>query len=124
MENSTFKLLVIDDIPELNALIRRCLKLKGYASKPAYTYQEAKELLEKENFDLITLDWHLDHGKTGFDLLPFIPKKTKVILVSTMTEYSLRGALHKSSKMHDCVYKLNLTWDLVPKVEYLLDEIE
>ena len=72
MDKKIFKLLVVDDETTLNEFTTNLLKKAGFSVVPAYAYQDAKALLKEKTFDLIVLDWKLDKGRTGLDLLPFV----------------------------------------------------
>lgn len=120
MNDKNFKLLVIDDMEELNALIVEKLKKSGFSVQSACTYQDAKDLLEKEDFDLVTLDWQLDKGKTGLELLPFVQEETMVILMSSMPTHQLQEATEKYEKINDYVPKMKISQSLVPKIKLLL----
>ncbi len=120
MKKQDFKLLVVDDTQELNVLIVEKLKKSGFSVQSACTYKDAKDLLKKEDFDLVTLDWQLDHGKTGLELLPFVQEETRVILMSSMPTHQLEEATEEYEKINDYVPKMEISQLLIPKVKSLL----
>ena len=51
---------------------------------------EAKESILQIKFSIIFLDINLK-GESGFDLVPFIHKKTKVVFITAMNKYAIRA---------------------------------
>jgi two-component system alkaline phosphatase synthesis response regulator PhoP len=88
-------LIVEDEIPISN-LIKLNLNMANYQSKAAYNGEDALDLIEKENFDLILLDIMLPKID-GFKLLKKIkPKGIPVIFLTAKTSvtdkvYGLRA---------------------------------
>ncbi len=56
---SNFKVLIVEDTPEVSKLLKYYLTQSGYETLQAYTGKEALNLIEKEKPDLITLDYNL-----------------------------------------------------------------
>ncbi len=61
------RVLVVEDNPELNELLTETLTSKGFAVTSVFTAESGLEMLLKEEFRLILLDWELP-GKSGLDL--------------------------------------------------------
>ncbi len=59
--------LIVDDDPEVNRLLARLVKLRGYQARSAYTGGEALELARGERPDVVFLDLMLP-DQTGFDV--------------------------------------------------------
>ncbi len=62
------RVLIVEDSKELSIIIAKLLKKVGFLTESASSYEKAKTILEKGEFDLITLDMDLNDGKTGVDL--------------------------------------------------------
>lgn len=63
-----YKLLIVEDEPDISALLEKVLHHAGYATIQAFSGTEAKLLLEKEPIGLILLDLMLP-GMAGEELL-------------------------------------------------------
>jgi two-component system KDP operon response regulator KdpE len=60
---STGRILVVDDDPQIRRVMRVTLIAQGFEVRDARSAEQAFELLEKENFDLILLDINLPGAK-------------------------------------------------------------
>ena len=69
-----YKILVIEDEPDINRLLAKILNNADYQVTSAYSGTEAKLLLEKESPDLILLDLMLP-GISGEELLNMLRKE-------------------------------------------------
>lgn len=76
-------ILIIEDEPDLAELIQMYLEKEGITAVISLTAEAALEVLEKQDFDLITLDLNLP-GMDGFEFLQSFRKDndTPVIIVS------------------------------------------
>lgn len=75
------QILIVEDDPDINHLLRRILENEGYAVTAAFSGSEARLLLNRDAFDLIVLDLMLP-GATGEELVAEIRKgKTTPILI-------------------------------------------
>jgi len=89
---STINILVVDDetfarrqISEIVQTVSpKCLITE------ASSLTEAKSALFQNDFSIIFLDINLK-GELGFDLVPSIPKQTKIIFVTAMDNYAIRA---------------------------------
>ena len=54
--------LVVDDEPAIRRLIRRCLEPEGYRIEEAGSAADARRLVERTRYDLVTLDLNLPDG--------------------------------------------------------------
>jgi len=68
------KVLIVEDNKELSGNIQDFLKLEGYVCEPSYTAIEARDKLEKFQYDFILLDIMLPDGN-GLELLDLIRKE-------------------------------------------------
>lgn len=74
------KILVIEDNPDIHALLKESLEKDGYQVASAYSGTEADLLLKDQAFDLILLDLMLP-GLTGEELLLKIREKSQVPII-------------------------------------------
>lgn len=89
------KALIIDDLKEVSDVL--LFLIQNNFSKlfceitVANTYDEAKEKIQSNNYDIIFLDVELDNGKTGFDLLDEFSNSNKasIIITTAHSHYAL-----------------------------------
>ena len=77
-------ILIVDDDPHINAMLKENLETEGYSVSSAYSGTEALMLLSNLKPDLILLDLMLP-GLSGEELLPQI-KDIPVIVVSAKAD--------------------------------------
>jgi DNA-binding NtrC family response regulator len=70
---SRFKILLVDDSPQILKALERCLKNKGYEIFAAESGRVALEILETEKIDLIITDENMP-GLSGTDLLSVVKR--------------------------------------------------
>ena len=76
------KILIVEDEKPISNLIKVNLTSEGYLCKCAFDGNEAANIIEEENFDLILLDIMLP-GINGYELLEYIkPYKIPVIFIT------------------------------------------
>lgn len=96
------QLLVIDDDASICMVIEKLGEKAGFAAKHAVTVEEAKQLLNTEHFDCITLD--LSIGKdTGIELLGVLREMgctTPVIIISGSMRSMRDFAVSIGDQMH------------------------
>jgi len=56
----------------------------------AASISDAKNAINNNEFSLIFLDINL-RGELGFDLIPFIPPKTKIVFITALDKYAIRA---------------------------------
>lgn len=87
------KVLVVDDSNAIRYITLKILREIGHRDAMAVSSpDEALQLMEKEKFDLILLDWNLPK-MSGLDLLKIIRSKpqtedTSVIMITSVNERS------------------------------------
>ena len=85
-------ILIVDD--EIFARKQICEILQKVSPKcliaEAASLSEAKSAISKKDFSIVFLDINLK-GELGFDLVPSIPKQTKIIFVTAMDNYAIRA---------------------------------
>ena len=86
--------LIIEDDNAIAGMIRKTLTGNGYKCENAYDGEEAEELLDRKNWDIILLDIMLPKV-SGYELLEYINNvcKTPVIIISAMNQVNdkIRG---------------------------------
>jgi len=84
--------LIIEDEPFVRQDLSQLLHRHGRVriAGEAGTLGEAKHLLQRHFFDLVFLDISLPGG-SGFDLLPFIDKQSKIVFVTGHDHYALKA---------------------------------
>ncbi len=86
-EMSKIKVLVVDDEEVMRKLMIKILEKAGYAVETASGGNEARELLAKQEFDMVLSDVKMP-DMNGFDLLKEIKAKYPTIAVIMMTAYA------------------------------------
>ena len=85
-------ILIVDD--EIFARKQICEILQKVSPKcliaEAASLSEAKSAISQKDFSIVFLDINLK-GELGFDLVPSIPKQTKIIFVTAMNNYAIRA---------------------------------
>lgn len=116
------KILVIEDEPLIADHIEQCLIDEGFKSAGiADNFNEAKELLQKENPDLILLDINLGDGPDGIDIAHYINlhyKKPFIFISSNTDAKTLErvklsnpfGFIIKPFKAKELKTQINLAW--------------
>lgn len=82
------RILIIEDEKDLNKMVSRNLKEAGYEVDSCFDGEEAQELLEVENYDLVVLDLNLPEID-GMEILENFRKynqETKVIILSARSQ--------------------------------------
>jgi len=80
------RILVADDEPNLNQVLRAELERKGYQAFAAYDGQEALAAIRELGFDLVLLDFRLPHTDDG-DTLRSVREVRPDLPVIVMTAY-------------------------------------
>lgn len=80
MKEKLYHILVIDDDTRLRNLLGKFLDEKGFYVSLAKDTAEAKDLMEKNKFDLLIVDVML-HGENGFDFTDYVRKTSKLPIV-------------------------------------------
>lgn len=87
------RILLVEDEPILGDTILISLSKMGYEASWVKTLRESQEILEKESFDLVLLDWNLQDGE-GITLLKHRKRgSTMVLMLSSKSsvEERVRG---------------------------------
>jgi len=83
------KVLIVDDEPNVALLIKEELEDEGYDVKICKSGKEALEVIEKEKFDLITLDIEMPemNGIEVAGKIRAMKKDVKIILLTAYSHY-------------------------------------
>lgn len=95
MDNSTYKILVVDDSKADGTYIRHCV-LEGFKDFPvnlaqALSYEDALALTDKDRFDILLVDYRLGE-KNGIELLEELRRRkinTPAIFLTAYSDFSL-----------------------------------
>ncbi len=84
--------LIVDDETFARKQISDILKIiNAHCNiEEAATLSESKTSISQTQFSIIFLDINLK-GESGFDLVPFVPKNTKIVFISAMDSYAIRA---------------------------------
>jgi len=74
--NKKFRLLIIEDSRTFNNMLKRSFKRVASEIVQAFSFMEAEEYLENEEFDFILLDLILPDGE-GDELIEMLPRRQK-----------------------------------------------
>ncbi len=86
------KILVIDDMEKIAFLVKTILSREGYDVTTAYGYYDAREKIDRVDFDLVLTDVDLGEDKTGIDVLKEVKKTNStcpVIINSGNVDYMI-----------------------------------
>jgi len=78
--NRSINILVVEDDNEINQLLSSIIKNKGYNAQPAFSGTEAMIYLEKQEWDMVLLDFMLP-GMTGEEILEKISGRSPVPVI-------------------------------------------
>jgi two-component system, NtrC family, response regulator HydG len=81
------KVLIIDDDPTFLMMLKNFLEKKGFIARGGISANDALNILKKERFDIILLDFKLP-DKNGIDLLKDIKEINLEVPVLLMTSYA------------------------------------
>jgi DNA-binding NtrC family response regulator len=103
------RILVVDDDPDIRAMLTLLLEADGYAVTTVMNVAGAQAALAEPQPDVVLLDWQLPDGD-GLELLPVLKRQwpeTEVIMLTghgtfdAAVEATKRGAFHFQSKPFD-----------------------
>ncbi len=118
------KILIIEDSKTFNNMLKRLFKNLADEIVQAFSFMEAEEHLENEEFDFIILDLILPDGE-GDDLIEFLPKelRAKTIVLSGDDDVERRMYLFKMGIL-DYFSKLNPMGLILEDIKKLITSIE
>lgn len=107
------RILVVDDEGAIRYSITKTLQRVGYQVESAASGEEALDLLEKQEFDVVLTDIRMP-GISGVDLLARIKEKTGDTSVILMTGYASLNSAVESLRLgaHDYLVKPSSSRDI------------
>jgi len=113
-------ILLVDDDERLREIVGMALEGEGYRVQPAGSAEEATELLEQEDPDLLILDVMLP-GQDGFELCRAVRTRSPLpILMLTAKTDTVDVVVGLESGADDYVTKPFVTKELVARIRALL----
>src|SRR5215470_7302968 len=112
-EPESANILVVDDEGAIRYSISKTLQRVGYQVSAAASGEEALEMLEEQNFDVVLTDIRMP-GLTGVELLAKIKEKAPDAIVILMTGYASLGTAVESLRLgaHDYLIKPSSSQDI------------
>lgn len=106
-------ILVVDDEGAIRYSVSKTLERVGYRVITASSGEEALDLMEQQDFDVVLTDIRMP-GISGVDLLAMIREKTTDIVVILMTGYASLGTAVESLRLgaHDYLIKPSSSEDI------------
>lgn len=113
--NNSSKILYVEDSPENQVLLEFYLKKMPVEITAATSGNEAKEILAKEEFDVIILDLNLPGETSSTELLDYLDGRIPVFIMTAMSRseikervgmYDIEDYLIKPVKRSDLVQAL------------------
>mgnify|MGYP001022573263 CR=1 FL=1 len=96
-----YKILVVDDNEDICFVLKSYFEETGYSVQVAENAFEAFSLLEKEEYDMVILDYNLGYGPTGLDIFYKIKEMNlpvKILMsTSEMDDKSLNMAIEREN---------------------------
>ncbi len=88
--------LIVDDAKEIRSLMKKILNFKGYKTIEASNADEAIEMVNKENPDVILMDYNMPGERNGLDAVSVIRNNhfdctSKIIVMSASAEQGLES---------------------------------
>ena len=86
------RLLIVDDESLARESIRDLLESSSLICeiKEAGTVEDARVILDRNKIDGVFLDINLQ-GESGFDLVPFVPERTRIVFVTAFDQHAIRA---------------------------------
>jgi len=119
--NHSARILVIDDDPDIGIMIKMMLEYKGYFVSVALRADQAEEMMEEENFDLIIMDMLLS-GTNGIDLCDDLKKnpKTAALPVIMISEHPNAKEICIKAGADEFISKPFDMQDILAKIQQLV----
>jgi len=94
-----FRILVVDDEPNVLVTYRLILQQQGYDVSAALSSEEARRSLAEEEIDLLLCDLSLEKQENGFDVIEFARQKNPDIPTVLLTGYATPEANDRADEM-------------------------
>jgi DNA-binding NtrC family response regulator len=118
-----YRILVVDDEPNVLLTYRLILQQKGFEVSTAASSQEARKALAGEGMDLLLCDLSLETQESGFTVIDCARKKHPGMPTVLLTGYASQEAVDRANALQaPILYKpINIT-ELVAAISRLLQE--
>ncbi|RXJ97790.1 response regulator receiver protein [Arcobacter sp. CECT 8986] len=118
------KILVVEDSKSLNSAIKSLLEEKRFKCTSAFSLQDAKKNLDKEAYDYIILDLHLEDAQ-GEELVDKINsyKDSKIIVLTSSEDEEIRSKLFVKGIL-DFLNKKESIEDNINEIVNFINDIE
>ena len=117
MPNSSYKILVVDDLPDWRKTLAGLLTDAGFQVQIASSENDALELLKTNRFDLAVLDIRLDESDEdnigGLDLAAEIKRQSPAMKIVIITGYGTPDRMKRALEPDTQGQKL--AEDYIPK---------
>ncbi len=119
-----YKLLIVDDEPFIREFLSTILMAPGRQIKEASNGQEALEIIEKEDIDLVILD-NMMPIMSGIALLKIINQRFSDIFVIMLTAYGDKQLLKEAISNHvfDFIEKPILQEIVTARIQHALEHV-
>jgi DNA-binding NtrC family response regulator len=94
-----FRILVVDDEPNVLLTYRLILQQQGYEVAPAISSEEARRALTDEKIDLLLCDLSLEHQENGFDVIEYARRQNSTMPTVLLTGYATPEANERAQQM-------------------------
>ncbi|MCR4315841.1 MAG: response regulator [Planctomycetes bacterium] len=106
-EESSIRVLVVDDDRSIRNLLRVLLSKEGYDVVVAADGQEGFRMATREEFDLIIMDLAMENwdGQTAINSLSMVRPETKIVCFSGYLNDDLKEQLQSLPNVFGCIDK-------------------
>lgn len=94
-----FRILVVDDEPNVLVTYRLILQQQGYDVSAALSSDAARNVLTEEEVDLLLCDLSLEKQENGFDVIEFAHAKNPAMPAVLLTGYATPEAVERSEQL-------------------------
>ena len=108
------KILIVEDSKTINNVIKKNVEKIDFIPYQAFDLKTARDILNKEEIDIVILDMHLPDGE-GIELIDEIKefnKNSKIIVLTSLNDISLREELFKQGIVDYIIKDSNLLYSL------------
>jgi len=113
-----YDVLIVDDELPIRRLLEEHLSLSGYACQTAGSYEAARQMLERHEFDVIITDIYMP-GRSGLELVRELVEMNRGYIVIVVTGVGTLDTAVKALRLgaYDYFTKPIKLSDIIPRVE-------
>ena len=117
-------ILIVEDSKTINNVLKVELEKLDYTITQAFSFKQAKELLDNNRYKLIVLDLHLPDGE-GYELIDSIKSltDTKVIVLTSSKEEQLREELFHYGILDYIIKDKNILFS-IQEIDKIIQKID